>query len=100
MRTIFSSITDRFVRGQEQYVDALHQARDIHLATIDVQRAATSVLGTLAVVAMPNRDAVLPTVDRSVDAAYGFAAGVVKRQYELVERVAEAGTRGLSNGSR
>lgn len=100
MGTILSSITDRFVRGQEQYVDALHHVRDIHLATIDVQRAATSVLGTLAVVAMPNRDAVLPTVDRSVDAAYGFAAGVVERQYELVERVAKAGTWGLSNGSR
>jgi hypothetical protein len=100
MATSFSSITAGLVRDQEQYVDALHQLRDVHLATIDVQRAATSVLGMLAVVALPNRGVLLPTLDRSVDAVYSFVAGVVDRQYELAERVAMAAARGLANGSR
>jgi len=100
MATIRTFVTDRLVRGQEQYVDALHQVRDIHLATMDVQRAAAAVLVPLTVAALPNREWVLPALDRTLDGAYDVASSVVRRQYDLAERAAEVGSRALGNGSR
>ncbi|MGA8015445.1 MAG: hypothetical protein WCB85_05960 [Candidatus Dormiibacterota bacterium] len=95
MRLMVMAEYQEFVeQSKAALVDGVKQAEEITLSSIDVLRAVTALFVPLSVVALPNGDRLVPTLDTVVTRGYEAVSKVVEAEYGFavaaLERVGAA----------
>lgn len=76
-------MANRLQRANAVLVRGISEAQAINVGTIEVLRNVTAVLVPLSVSVLPNRQRLVPAIDRVVARGYDTAVRLVEAQYDL-----------------